>query len=144
MTAFPSSDMPDIIRITAGPLKFVAHLELRDAPATCAAFRELLPLRSKLIQARWSGESAWIPLGELDLKLGAENAIHSPSPCQLLLYPHGISETEILFPYGRTRFACREGDLTGNHFLTIVEGSEQLAQLGELVLWKGAQDIVFE
>jgi hypothetical protein len=36
------------------------------------------------------------------------------------------------------------GQLAGNHFLTIVEGREQLTALGKLVLWQGAQDIVFE
>ena len=42
---------------------------------TIAVLRGLLPLEGKLAQARWSGESAWIPLGwELDLGLEAENA----------------------------------------------------------------------
>jgi hypothetical protein len=80
----------------------------------------------------------------MELSLGEENATSEPLPGQLLLYPRGVSETEILVPYGRTRFACREGVLSGNHFLTIVEGMEQLTTLGELVLWHGAQQIVFE
>jgi hypothetical protein len=61
-----------------------------------------------------------------------------------LLYPGGYSETEILFPYGNTCFASKLGQLAGNHFLTIVTGNEQLRELGRLVLWEGAQDIVFE
>jgi hypothetical protein len=36
------------------------------------------------------------------------------------------------------------GPLAGNHFLTIVEGNEQLPAVGEKVLWEGAQDILFE
>jgi len=36
------------------------------------------------------------------------------------------------------------GPLAGNHFLTIVDGRENLAALGNLVLWEGAQDILFE
>ena len=32
----------------------------------------------------------------------------------------------------------------GNHFLTMIEGKEQLKDLGRLVLWEGAQDILFE
>ncbi|HEX5700251.1 MAG TPA: DUF3830 family protein [Rubrobacter sp.] len=36
------------------------------------------------------------------------------------------------------------GQLAGNHFLTVVEGRENLRALGELTLWEGAQDIVFE
>ena len=36
------------------------------------------------------------------------------------------------------------GPLAGNHFLTIVDGRENLAALGNLVLWEGAQEILFE
>ena len=34
--------------------------------------------------------------------------------------------------------------LAGNHFLTIVEGQENLEKLGKDCLWKGAHDVVFE
>ncbi len=92
---------------------------------------------------RWSGEACWIPLGELDLGLGFENHTSYPAPGQILLYPGGISETEILLAYGGVQFASKMGQLAGNHFLTVVEGNENLASLGKLVLWSGAQDIVF-
>ena len=58
--------------------------------------------------------------------------------------PGGISETEILLAYGGVRFASKMGQLAGNHFITITSGLENLAPLGKLALWKGAQDIVFE
>lgn len=132
------------LRITVGSLQFVARLEETAAPITCEAFRQLLPFRNKLIQARWSGEAAWIPLGDLSLGLKFENHTSYPAPGELLLYPGGYSETEILFPYGSACFASKMGQLAGNHFLTIVEGREQLPALGRLVLWEGAQDIVFE
>ncbi|HTB44351.1 MAG TPA: DUF3830 family protein, partial [Acetobacteraceae bacterium] len=66
-----------------------------------------------------------------------------PAPGQILLYPGGISETEILLAYGGVRFASKMGQLAGNHFLTIEQGGENLAALGRQVLWEGAQDIVF-
>jgi hypothetical protein len=75
--------------------------------------------------------------------VGAENETSRPAPGEILLYPAGISETEILFPYGETRFASKFGELAGNHFLTIVEGRDRLAELGRRVLWKGAQAIEF-
>ena len=103
----------------------------------------MLPLKAQLIQARWSGEAAWVPLGELNLDLGFENQTSHPHPGELLLYPGGVSETEILFPYGATLFASKVGQLAGNHFATVVEGSEHLGELGELVLYKGAQEITF-
>jgi hypothetical protein len=132
------------IGITVGSLRFVGRLEEERAPLTCAAFRAVLPFRQQLIQARWSGEAAWIPLGDLQFGVGFENQTGEPAPGQLLLYPGGYSETEILLPYGTTHFASKLGPLAGNHFMTIVEGAEQFARLGELVLRSGAQDIVFE
>ena len=133
-----------MLRITAGPFEFTGRLEEEDAPHTCEAFSRILPFRSKIIQARWSGEAAWIPLGDFELGVSYENHTSYPSPGQILFYPGGFSETEILFPYGGTRFASKLGQLAGNHFLTIVSGNEQLRELGRLVLWEGAQDVVFE
>jgi len=133
-----------MLRITAGPFVFTARLEVQSAPKTCAAFRELLPYRQKLIHARWSGEACWIPLGEFALGVGFENHTSHPAPGEVLWYPGGFSETELLFPYGATMFASKLGQLAGNHFLTIVEGREQLRELGRMVLWQGAQDILFE
>jgi len=119
-------------------------MEEADAPKTCEAFSKLLPFHNKIIQARWSGEAAWIPLGDFQIGVGYENHTSYPASGQILLYPGGYSETEILFPYGSTSFASKLGQLAGNHFLTIVSGNEQLWELGRLVLWEGAQDIVFE
>jgi hypothetical protein len=130
-----------MLEIAAGPFTFRARLEDDLAPRTCAALRGLLPLEGKLVQARWSGESAWVPLGDLETGLGPENANSYPAAGELLLYPGGLSETEILFPYGATCFASKMGQLAGNHFATIVEGRESLTELGRLVLWEGAQDI---
>ena len=132
------------LRITAGPFAFIAHMEEEAAPKTCAAFRELLPYRQKLIHARWSGEACWIPLGEFALGVGFENHTSHPAPGELLWYPGGFSETELLFPYGATMFASKLGQLAGNHFLTITSGLEHLREMGRLVLWQGAQPLRIE
>jgi hypothetical protein len=134
----------DAIRIVVGgQFEFIGRLEEEDAPKTCRTFRNLLPFQNKLIQARWSGEAAWVPLGELKVGVGFENHTSHPGAGQLLLYPGGFSETEILFPYGATCFASKMGQLAGNHFLTIVKGGEHFKTLGHKVLWEGAQDIEF-
>ena len=133
-----------MLRVTVGPLAFTARLEEEAAPRTCAAFARLLPFRNKLIQARWSGEAAWVPLGDFEVGVGFENHTSYPAPGEILLYPGGFSETEILFPYGATCFASKLGQLAGNHFLTVVDGRERLKEVGRLVVWEGAQDILFE
>jgi hypothetical protein len=136
--------MTQMLKITAGAYTFLARMEEEAAPKTCAAFLQRLPFRDKIIHVRWSGESAWIPLGDFDFGVGFENATSYPAPGQILFYPGGYSETEILFPYGSCCFASKMGQLAGNHFLTVVEGNEHLATIGRQCLWEGAQDIVFE
>jgi Protein of unknown function (DUF3830) len=130
-----------MLEIEVGGSRFSARLEEEAAPATVAAFRRLLPLEGTLIHARWSGESCWIPFGQRDVGIGPENATSYPAAGELLLYPGGVSETEILLPYGPTQFASKAGILAGNHFATIVAGGERLRELGPRVLWEGAQPI---
>jgi hypothetical protein len=132
------------LRIKAGPYEFEAQLEEAAAPKTCAKFASLLPFRQKIIHVRWSGEGCWIPLGELNLGLSYENHTSHPAPGDIILYPGGISETEILLAYGAVCFASKVGQLAGNHFLTITGGRENLTALGRLTLWQGAQDILFD
>lgn len=132
------------VRIVAGPHDFLARLETSKAHKTCAKFLTLLPYRQRIIHVRWSGEACWIPLGGLDLGLEYENHTSYPAPGEIILYPGGISETEILLAYGSVHFASKVGQLAGNHFLTITDGLEQLRPLGEQTLWQGAQDILFE
>lgn len=132
------------LRITVGEqFTFIARLEEEEAPHTCQAFRQILPFHNKLIHARWSGEATWIPLGDFSMQVGLENHTCYPSAGQLLFYPGGQSETEILFPYGSASFASKAGQLAGNHFLTVISGHHQFKELGRTILWGGAQDIVF-
>lgn len=92
---------------------------------------------------RWSGEACWIPLGDTDFGLGYENATSHPAPGQIILYPGGVSETEILMAYGPTAFGSKAGPLAGNHFLTITDHLDRLAELGRDTLWSGAKSILF-
>jgi len=131
------------LRIKAGPYEFEAQMENELAPNTCARFVRMLPYRQQIIHVRWSGEGCWIPLGAFDFGVGYENPTSHPAPGEIILYPGGISETEILLAYGAVTFSSKVGQLAGNHFLTITEGRENLAALGKLTLWQGAQDISF-
>jgi hypothetical protein len=132
------------LTVTAGPHTFGGTLQEALAPNTCEVFKAMLPFHSRIIHSRWSGEAAWIPLGDLDVGVGHENPTTFPVPGHILLHPAGLSGCEILFPYGSSRFYSKVGELAGNHFLTLTEGLEHLRDLGELVLWEGAKDIVFD
>ena len=132
------------LRITTGKYVFEAQFETALAPKTCAIFKKLLPYEEKVIHVRWSGEAVWIPLGELDLGLTYENHTSFPAPGQMIVYPGGISETEILLAYGGVRFASKVGQLAGNHFITITSGLDQLYELGRSTLWEGAKQIRIE
>lgn len=130
--------------IIAGPYTFKAVYHEDMAPDTVASFKKnLLGLKSRIIHVRWSGQAGWIPFGDLDLGIGPENGTCYPHPGEVVIYPGGVSETELLIAYGYCNFASKAGQLAGNHFATIVEGNENLAALGEKFLWEGAQEIEF-
>lgn len=132
-----------LVDVTIGQRKLRGRLETRNAPVTCDAFRALLPLEKKLLHARWSGEAAWAPLQTEPSQIPPENVTCYPAPGQLLFYPGGLSEPEILVPYGSCAFASKAGALAGNHFLTITEGLDWLAVIGRELLHQGAQPITF-
>ena len=134
--------MSDLI-VTIGGNEFRARFELEKSPDTCKAFKSALPFVNKIIHVRWSGEAVWIPLGDLQFGIGFEDATSYPAPGQIILFPGGISETEILIAYGPTCFASKAGQLAGNHFLTIEDNLDMLAKLGRGTLWSGAKDIEF-
>src|SRR3972149_6365161 len=129
------------LKLTIGELVFEAALLEEEAPNTCRAFLEALPIKGRVIHARWSGEAVWLPMEEFGIEVPFENHTSHPSRGDLLYYPGGISEKELLIPYGSTFFSSRVGQLQGNHFATITKGNEKLPDIGRKVLWEGAQNI---
>ncbi len=132
------------MKITIDGHEFDAELETAKSPATCAAFQRTMPFASQVVHVRWSGEGMWIPLGDMDFAVGYEDATAYPAPGQILLYPRGRSETEILIAYGSVHFASKAGTLAGNHFATITSDLERLREIGVATLWEGAKPIRFE
>lgn len=132
------------LKVIAGPYTFDAVLEMEKAPATCHAFLERMPFEGQIVHVRWSGEGVWIPLGDYNFGVGYENHTSHPAPGQFILYPGGISETEILLAYGGVDFSSKVGQLAGNHFITLTSNLDKLQELGPKVLWEGAHPICFE
>ena len=130
--------------VHAGDFTFQARFEEQLAPKTVAAFRRAMPFESQAIHVRWSGEGVWMPLGDLDFGVSYENHTSYPAPGQIILYPGGISETEILLAYGSVHFASKVGQLAGNHFVTITSGLDRLYELGRAVLYEGAKTVRIE
>jgi len=114
-----------------------------NSPNTCEVFRKVIPFEAQVVHVRWSGEGMWIPLGEMDFAVKLEDATSYPTPGQVLLYPKGKSETEILIAYGCVHFASKAGTLAGNHFATITSDLEKLKEIGVSTLWEGSKSILF-
>ncbi|MGI8928938.1 MAG: DUF3830 family protein [Candidatus Limnocylindrales bacterium] len=131
------------LSIRVGDLNFTARWE-SEAPKTQEALCGLLPIRNSLIHCRWSGEGCWVPFGDMKVGVGWENHTSHPAPGEIIIYTGDLSECEILIAYGAVDFSSKLGQLAGNHFATIVEGRDQLKEMGRRVLWQGAQDIEIE
>lgn len=132
-----------MLRIEVGDLHFSARWEA-TAPATIEAIRRMLPIESRVIHCRWSGESVWIPYGEFRPGIDYENHTSHPSPGMLAMYPGGISECEIFFPYGACTTSSKVGQLAANHFASLVPDDgwqDRLREMGRRCLWEGAQPI---
>ena len=80
-----------------------------------------------------------MPLHGLKTSVPEENLKHRPAPGEVLFYPEGVSDCEILIPYGVTVFASRFGPLAGNHFLTLEIAADERKALGTRVWHEGAK-----
>ena len=137
-----AASIPEVI-LTIGELTFPGRFERQTAPKAVAWLIKRLPLQGTALHARWSGEAAWMPLN-LAVDVDPENATAYPRPGQLLLYPGGLSEPELLIPYGACVFASRGGQLSGSHVITIIDHDSNLARIGDLLLGSGAQPLRLE
>ncbi|MCL1982463.1 MAG: DUF3830 family protein [Clostridiales bacterium] len=129
------------VELKSGEYRFIGVLEEKNAPKTCEAFIKMLPLKEKVIHVRWSGEAVWIPYGDQNAEIPHENATSYPNKGEVLFYPGGVSEMEIIFAYGACCFSSKAGQLAGNHFLTLTGDMERWYEFGRKALIEGAQDV---
>ena len=97
------------LEIVAGGYRMVGELLEDKAPKTCAVFKKMLPLKNKIIHVRWSGQGVWIPYGDERTGLEYENNTSHPAPGEMLFYPGGVSEMELILAYGRCLFSSTSG-----------------------------------
>ena len=131
------------LQIIVGDLHFSARWEAA-APRTIEAIRRMLPIESKLIHCRWTGESTWIPFGDFRPGPRLREPHLAPGARPAGDLPGGISECEIFFPYGGCTTASKVGQLAANHFATVVADDgwdDRLREMGRRCLWEGAQAI---
>ena len=94
------------LSISAGDLHFTGQW-VEGFDRTIAAIRQMLPMRNRLIHVRWSGEGCWVPLGDIQLDIPPENATSHPAPGELIVYPGGLSECEVLLATARSTSRAR-------------------------------------
>ena len=131
------------LSIRVGDLHFSARWE-PDAPRTIEIIRAHAPPSGAPDPLPLERRIDVDPVRRLRPDVGWENHTSHPAPGHLAMYPGGISECEIFFPYGACTTSSKVGQLAANHFASILpdEGWEdRLREVGRRCLWDGAQDI---
>ena len=96
----------------------------RESPKTVEALLKLLPYRSNIIHARFSGEAIRVPLpADFPMDVPLENQTSYPSRGDSLYYPGFVSEKEVLIPYGATIFSSRVGQSAWKPFCDSLTAS---------------------
>ena len=134
----------------------IADLIEDDAPTTCAAIWDMLPLRVAAVHDIWSGHQVLAHL-DPDLVLPPENVLtYIPMPGDLFYYyrpphyfrgaPYGRTESaELGFIYDRdTRPQGPRGPEAVNLFARISSGIEDFARACESMITSGQQNLVIE
>ena len=134
----------------------IADLIEDDAPATCAAIWDMLPLRVAAVHDIWSGHQVLAHL-DPDVVLPPENVLtFIPMPGDLFYYyrpphyfrgaPYGRTESaELGFIYDRdTRPQGPRGPEAVNLFARISSGIEDFARACESMITSGQQSLVIE
>ena len=125
-------------------VRAVATLLDDEAPRTCAALWEMLPINGDTYHAKWAGRELYTLVPPPKLGPGNENATIMPIPGDLLYFDvspdsidipismrkaHPLGLVDIAVFYGRNNFLLGpHGFMPGNLFATITEGLAEYAK----------------
>lgn len=129
----------------------VATLLEEEAPLTCDAVWQALPLEGEAYHARWAGREVYTLLPPFALDPGKENATILPISGDLLYFEipaasidipperrTGFPFVDIALFYGRNNYLLGpEGFAPGNLFATVTENLEGLAAACESIWREG-------
>ena len=139
------------IAFTKRKVSGVATLLDEEAPRTCDALWNALPVEGDAYHARWAGREVYTLIPPLDVDPGKENATILPIAGDLLYFEVPAASIDIpperrtgqpfidlaLF-YGRNNFLLGpEGYMPGNLFATVTENLEGLAAACESIWREG-------
>ena len=93
-------------------------------------FRTMLPLESKLIQARWSGQAAWIPFGDLDVGDRPGGSDQLPGPGRARLLPRRRQRDRDPVPVRRHLLREQGGPARGQPLRDDRRGEREPARVG--------------
>lgn len=114
----------------------------KEAPATCDAFIQALPLEVEGIQARFAGEEIWIPDGP-SLEIPQENATIELKVGELGYAPtlaRSSVSRSIALVYGEAKLS----DCVNVFAIAVDKDLEKLKEFGERVWLQGKQTLRFE
>jgi hypothetical protein len=117
---------------------FLATILEEQAPKTCKAVLNLLPLEGEVFHATWSGDMLFYKCHEIPTKLEPENQTAYPSRGDVAL---NSNLKEIHIVYGQAQLRARFGPAPDNLFARITENLKDLEEMGKRIHREGTKKI---
>lgn len=128
------------IVLEARGARVIARLEEELAPEAAERLWSAFPIRTDLLQSRWSGETTYAVVPELcDPGLAVENPATFMCPGTVHLAP---SKGNLGLPYGQAQSRDLGGDSTwGTHVATLVGDTRAFFAVLRAIVREGANEL---
>jgi len=120
---------------------FLATLQEAQAPKTCKAVLNLLPLEGEVFHATWSGDMLFFKCRKIPTQFEPENQTVYPSRGDVALNSN-LQELQIV--YGQAQLRARFGPAPDNLFARIAENLKGLEEVGKRIHREGAKRITIK